>query len=116
VDGTAIEISLTPTMQLIVHKGAGRNMAWPRAEDAANHYSMGMGPNLDEALKQAIHEAVEFLKGRAGLSAAEAYALCSLAVDFRVGEAVNNVLMVYGVIPKRLFRRRTAYWAAARRR
>jgi hypothetical protein len=37
-------------------------------------------------------------------------------VDFRIGEAVNNVLMVYGVIPKRLFRRRTAYWAAARRR
>jgi acetamidase/formamidase len=46
------------------------------------------------------------------LSAAEAYALCSLAVDFRIGEAVNNVLMVYGVIPKRLFRRKTKYWAA----
>jgi acetamidase/formamidase len=110
VDGTAIEISLTPTLQLIVHKGAGGNMNWPRAEDAANHYSMGMGTNLDEALKNAIREAVEFLKGRAGLSAAEAYALCSLAVDFRIGEAVNNVLMVYGVIPKRLFRRKTAYW------
>ncbi len=111
VDGTAIEISLTPTMQLIVHKGAGRNMSWPRAEDASHHYSMGMGLNLDEALRQAIRETVDFLKGRAGLSAAEAYALCSLAVDFRIGEAVNNVLMVYGVIPKRLFRKRAAYWA-----
>jgi acetamidase/formamidase len=110
VDGTAIEISLTPTLQLIVHKGAGGSMSWPRAEDAANHYAMGMGANLDEALKNAIREAVEFLKGRAGLSAAEAYALCSLAVDFRIGEAVNNVLMVYGVIPKRLFRRKAAYW------
>jgi acetamidase/formamidase len=114
VDGTAIEISLTPTLQLIVHKRAGRNMNWPRAEDAANHYSMGMGPNLDEALKNAIREMVEFLKGRADLSAAEAYALCSLAVDFRIGEAVNNVLMVYGVISKRLFRRRLAYWAKQR--
>jgi len=112
VDGTAIEISLTPTLQLIVHKGAGRTLDWPRAEDAANHYSMGMAPTLDEALKYAIRESVEFLKGRAGLSAAEAYALCSLAVDFRIGEAVNNVLMVYGVIPKRLFRRKPAYWAA----
>ena len=111
VDGTAIEISLTPTLQLIVHKGAGTSMNWPRAEDAANHYSMGMGANLDEALKNAIREAVEFLKRRAGLSAADAYALCSLAVDFRIGEAVNNVLMVYGVIPKRLFRKRLAYWA-----
>jgi acetamidase/formamidase len=114
VDGTAIEISLTPTLRLIVHPGAGKAMKWPRAEDAANHYPMGMGSSLDEALGNAIREAVEFLKGRAGLSAAEAYALCSLAVDFRIGEAVNNVLMVYGVIPKRLFRRRVAYWAESR--
>ena len=112
VDGTAIEVSLAPTMQLIVHKGQGGNMNGPRAEDAANYYSMGMGPNIDEALRNAIREAVDFLRGRAGLSAAEAYALCSLAVDFRIGEAVNNVLMVYGVIPKRLFRQQTAYLAA----
>jgi len=32
--------------------------------------------------------------------------------NFGIGEAVNNVLMVYGVIPKRLFRRKTKYWAA----
>ena len=113
VDGTAIEISLTPTVQLIVHKGAGRDMSGPRAEDTANYYSMGMGANLDDALKNAIREAVSFLQAK-GLSAAEAYALCSLAVDFRIGEAVNNVLMVYGVIPKRLFRQQTAYWAEQR--
>ena len=111
VDGTAIEISLTPTMQLIVHEGAGKDMVWPRAEDASNYYSMGMDTNLDQALKQAIREAAGFLQGR-GLSAAEAYALCSLAVDFRIGEAVNNVQMVYGVIPKRLFRRNPDYWTA----
>jgi acetamidase/formamidase len=110
VDGTAIEISLTPTMQLIVHEGAGSDMVWPRAEDAANYYSMGMDTDLDQALKQAIREAARFLQGR-GLSAAEAYALCSLAVDFRIGEAVNNVQMVYGVIPKRLFLRSKEYWA-----
>ncbi len=114
VDGTAIEISLTPTVQLIVHKGAGRDMSSPCAEDAAHYYPMGMGNDIDEALRSAIREAVDFLKSRAGLSAAEAYALCSLAVDFRIGEAVNNVLMVYGVIPKRLFREQTAYWAEQR--
>jgi acetamidase/formamidase len=103
VDGTAIEISLTPTVELIVHKEAGRAMTWPRAEDAANWYSMGMADTLDGALKEAIRETVAFLEGR-GLSKADAYALCSLAVDFRVGEAVNNVLMVYGAIPKRLFK------------
>jgi len=102
VDGTAIEISLAPTVQLIVHKDAGRSMKWPRAEDAASYYSMGMADTLDGALKEAIAETVAFLRAR-GMPAAEAYALSSLAVDFRIGEAVNNVLMVYGVIPKRLF-------------
>jgi acetamidase/formamidase len=114
VDGTAIEISLAPTLQLMVHKGAGKRMNWPRAEDAANYYSMGMGPNLDEALKNAIREGVGFLQVHAGLSAAEAYALCSLAVDFRIGEAVNNVQMVYGVIPKHLFRQQSAYWGSTK--
>jgi acetamidase/formamidase len=114
VDGTAIEISLTPTLQLIVHAGAGSGMKWPRAEDAAHYYPMGMGSTIDEALRNAIREAVEFIKARAGLSTAEAYALCSLAVDFRIGEAVNDVLMVYGVIPKRLFRRPSAYWTKRR--
>ncbi len=102
VDGTAIEISLTPTVQLIVHPGAGHGMKWPRAEDAVNYYSMGMADTLDAALSEAIREAVLLLQSR-GLSAAEAYALCSLAVDFRIAEAVNNVLMVYGVVPKSLF-------------
>lgn len=110
VDGTAIEISLTPTVQLIVHKGAGRTMKWPRAEDTAHYYSMGMGDELGAALGNAIRETTMFLQQEAGLSAAEAYALCSLAVDFRVGEAVNNVLMVYGAIPKKLLKRRAEYW------
>jgi len=107
VDGTAIEISLTPTVQLIVHEGAGRSMTWPRAEDAAHYFPMGMGNTIDEALRNAIREAVVFLEREAQLSTTDAYALCSLAVDFRIGEAVNDVLMVYGVIPKRLFKRVT---------
>jgi acetamidase/formamidase len=112
VDGTAIEISLTPTLQLIVHPGAGHTMKWPRAEDAAHYYAMGMDTNLDEALKNAVQETVGFLQQRAGLSAADAYALASLSVDFRVGEAVNHVKMVYGVIPKKLFKQRSEYWYA----
>ena len=102
INGTAIEISLTPTLQFIVHPGAGRAMNWPRAEDRDNHYVMGMDTDLDEAARLAIRESVAFLQAHAGLSAADAYALTSLAVDFRIGEAVNHVKMVYGVIPKRL--------------
>ena len=103
VDGAAIEISLAPTLEFHVHKGAGAAMRWPRAEDAGHYYVMGMDPDLDLALKEAVSEAVGFLQTKAGLTPAQAYALASFNVDFRIGEAVNVVQMVYGVIPKKLF-------------
>ena len=103
VDGASIEISLSPTLHFVVHKGAGTIMKWPRAEDAANYYVMGMDEDLDIALKESVREAVEFMQTRAHLTPAEAYAVASFAVDFRIGEAVNQVKMVYGVIPKKLF-------------
>jgi len=104
VDGATIEISLAPTLQFVVHKGAGKRMKWPRAEDAAHDYVMGMDEDLDIALKEAVRESVEFIQRRAGVTAAEAYALSSFNVDFRIAEAVNLVKVVYGVIPKRIFR------------
>ena len=110
INGTAIEGSLTATLQFIVHKGAGRSMRWPRAEDAAHYYAMGMDLDLDEAMKQAAQETVDFLRATRGLSAADAYALASIAVDFRVAEAVDAVQMVYGAIPKKIFKQNPEYW------
>ena len=52
VNGTAIEASLTGTFQFIVHKGAGKSMFWPRAEDADFYYTMGMDLDLDVAMPQ----------------------------------------------------------------
>jgi acetamidase/formamidase len=107
VDGAAIEISLAPTLQFVVHKAAGKSMKWPRAEDAANNYVMGMDEDLDLALKEAVREAVEFVAREAHVTAAQAYALASFNIDFRIGEAVNLVKMVYGVIPKKLLQKRS---------
>jgi acetamidase/formamidase len=102
MNGTAIEISLTPTLQFIVHPGAGQAMRWPRAEDAQCHYVMAMDADLNAANRLAVRESVAFLEARAGLSTADAYALTSLAVDFRIAEAVNHVKVVYAAIPKRI--------------
>jgi acetamidase/formamidase len=110
INGTAIEASLTGTFQFIVHKGAGRAMRWPRAEDATHYYAMGMDLDLDRAMKNAAQEVVDFLRERKGLSAADAYALASIAVDFRVAEAVDAVQMVYGAIPKSIFKQNPDYW------
>jgi acetamidase/formamidase len=111
VDGTAIEASLTATLQFIVQKGAGTAMRWPRAEDASYYYAMGLDLDLNKALQEAAQETVAFLRDKKGLSAADAYALASVGVDFRVGEAVDAVQMVYGMIPKRLFKQNPDYWS-----
>ncbi len=110
IDGTAIEASLTGTFQFIVHKGAGKAMRWPRAEDATHYYSMGLDLDLDKAMKEAAQETVDFLREKKGLSTADAYALASVAVDFRVAEAVDAVQMVYGAIPKKIFKSNPEYW------
>jgi acetamidase/formamidase len=110
IDGTAIEASLTGTFQFIVHKGAGRSMRWPRAEDADHFYTMGLDLDLDRAMKEAAQQTVDFLRETKGLSTADAYALASVAVDFRVAEAVDAVQVVYGSIPKRIFKKNPEYW------
>ena len=111
INGTAIEASLTPVLQFIVHKGVGRSMKWPRAEDADNYYVMGMDRDLDVAMKEAARETVAFLQKERGLSAEDAYSLASIAVNFVVAEAVDDVLMVYGAIPKKIFSANRAFWA-----
>jgi acetamidase/formamidase len=111
VNGTAIEASLTATLQFIVHKGDGKSMRWPRAEDAAYYYAMGMDLDLNVAMRQATRETVDFLREEFGLSPADAYALASIGVDFRIAEAVDSVQMVYGMIPKRLFKKKREYWS-----
>ncbi len=110
VDGTAIETSLTPTFQFIVHKGKGKHLNWPRAETPTHYISMGVDRDLNVAMKAATQEAVNFLMQEKGLSARDAYQLASIAVDFRVAEAVNLNQMIYGMIPKSLFRKQAPYW------
>jgi acetamidase/formamidase len=111
VDGNAMEASMAPTLQFIVHPGMGKAMTYPRAEDAQNFYILGMDPDLDLALKKAVKETVIFLQGR-GLSASDAYSLASVGVDFAVSEAVDRNLVIYGKIPKAIFKTKQEYWAA----
>jgi acetamidase/formamidase len=111
INGTAIEASLTPVLQFIVHKGGGKSMRWPAAEDAAHYYVMGMNADLDLALKEAVQETIAFLQRERGLSPADAYSLASIGVNFVVGEAVDGVLMVYGAIPKKIFSTNRDFWA-----
>jgi acetamidase/formamidase len=109
VDGTAIETSLTTTVQFFVHKNVGA--PWPRAENRTHFITMGIDVDLDAALAISLQEAVDFLRAEMGLSAADAYTLCSVAVDFEIAEAVNFTKVVHGKIPKGIFKHVPRYWA-----
>jgi acetamidase/formamidase len=110
VTGTAIEISQTATFQFAVRTDLV--LTWPRAETVTHYIAMGMDVDLDIAMQLALQEAVMFLQREKGLSAGDAYSLCSLAVDFEVAEFVNHVKVVHGMIPKSIFKSNPPYWAA----
>src|SRR5262245_15477116 len=108
VDGGAIEISLKPTLQFIVHKG--KRIKQPRVETATDYLTTGLDVDLNVATRIALQEAVDFLHTEKGMTAADAYALSSLAIDLGIGEAVDVVNLVYAKIPKKIFKSNPEFW------
>jgi len=76
----------------------------PMAESPTHWIVMGFHKDLNEAMKIAIREAIAFLTKNKGLTSEEAYALCSLAVDFRVTQVVDGNKGIHGMIPKDIFK------------
>jgi acetamidase/formamidase len=101
VSGTAIETSLHGTIEIVLHKD--RTLRWPRAETPTHYVSMGLHPDLDEAARRATSEMVDFLVHEKGLSASDAYILCSVALDLRVTQLVDGTKGIHGMLAKRLF-------------
>ena len=101
----ALEMCLTGHFRLDLEKGGGAKdpvLRFPRAETATHFISMGLHEDLDLAMKRALREMIAFIVSRANLSAADAYQLCSLAVDFRVTQTVNGEKGVHGMLRKGL--------------
>ena len=96
---TAIETALEGEFELIVHKAA---LSYPRAETPTHWITMGMDPDLDQCLAIALRDMIALLGERAGLSVADAYTLCSVAVDFRVTQTVNTHRGVHAMVAKSL--------------
>src|SRR5499433_2174961 len=108
VNGTAIETSLTGNFQFILHKR--KRLEVPRAETKNHYILMGLDVDLNQAMKKAVQETVKFLVEEKGLNRTDAFSLASIAVDFKVAEAVDQVLLVVGMIPKKIFKSNPEYW------
>jgi acetamidase/formamidase len=63
--------------------------------------AMGMSPNLDEAVRQAVREMISLLGNVAGLSRKDAYSLCSLGLELRVTQLVDGNKGIYDMMAKR---------------
>jgi len=108
VTNPSLEVSLTGYFQFIVHKG--RTLKMPQVETPTHYIFFGMHDSLDECMRQATLETVEFLQKRNKLDFYDAYALTSTAVDFTVARALLPMQMVYSFVPKHIFTAKTDYW------
>jgi acetamidase/formamidase len=101
---TAIETALVGDFELIVHKSAdlAAPLAYPRGETPTHWITMGMDPDLDQCMAMALRDMIVLLGERGGLSRADAYTLCSLAVDFRITQTVNGSRGVHAMVAKKL--------------
>jgi acetamidase/formamidase len=102
VDLTAIETGLRGRFQFIVRKDM--KLTWPRAETPTHWMVMGLNPNLEEAMKIAVRETIDFITGRfPHLTRQEAYMIASVAVDYHVTQVVDGTKGIHGMIPKAIF-------------
>ncbi len=99
VDVTAIETSMDGVLRLILRRDLP--FTAPIAETPTDIITMGFGHTLDAALAQALTQMIQFLEKFVGITAEEAYVLCSLAVHFHITQTVNRPhLGVHGLLPK----------------
>jgi len=102
VDLTAIETGMRGKFQFIVRKDM--KLAWPRAETPTHWIVMGLHPNLEEAMKIAVRETIDFITKRfPHLTREEAYMIASVAVDYHVTQVVDGTKGIHGMIPKAIF-------------
>jgi acetamidase/formamidase len=92
---------LPGSVQIFVRKG--KPIHWPRAETPAHFITMGLNTDLDEAARMATREMIDFLVSEKRLSRDDAYILCSLAVDLRVTQLVDQTKGVHAMLPKAVF-------------
>lgn len=98
---TAIECSLTPTFELIVHKNM--KLTTPMGETKNAWIAVGLDKDLDEAMKKSVREYLQIANDKYGMTKQDALLFGSAAIDFEVSQVVDIVKGIHGVIPKEMF-------------
>jgi acetamidase/formamidase len=98
VCGTAIESPMRLALTFDLVKGA--NLPFPRFETSgpvSRHFdakgylvTTGIGPDLMAGARAAVMRMIDEISAAQGMSAAEAYMLCSVCADLRISEVVDQ--------------------------
>ena len=112
VCGTAIETPMRATVRLTVRKDypvlepqflTGGPLI-TRTNTAPYYVTDGIAPDLLEATRKAIRHMIAHLERAHGLARADAYMLCSVAVDLKIAEVVDAPNWVVGAyLPQSIF-------------
>jgi acetamidase/formamidase len=95
---TAIEAALGGTFEFHVRRDL--RLKSPRAETPSDFITMGFDEDLDDAAKAALRAMIALIRERSGLSAQDAYTLCSIAADLRVTQMVDGNKGIHCVLAK----------------
>jgi acetamidase/formamidase len=99
---TGIETALEEVeLEFIVRKDMKLDL--PMAETPTHWITMGFHQDLNEAMRIALREAINFISTNKNMSREEAYMLCSMVVDFRVTQIVDGNRGIHSMIPKSVF-------------
>ena len=109
---TALEHSMRATFRFtLLKKGdpripsASGSLEKPLGETPHYWIAIGLNPDLDDAMKDAVREAIRFLSEVMGMDRAVAYAYLSAATDFNVSQVVDRTKGIHALIRKSDFRR-----------
>ena len=107
---TALEHSMRATFRLTLLKqgdpripSASGSLTKPFGETKDHWIALGLNPDLDEAMKDAVREALRFLHEKLGMDRAIALAYMSAATDFNVSQVVDRTKGIHALIRKRDF-------------
>lgn len=99
IDVTAIETSMNGTIKINLRQDL--QITSPMAETPTHIISLGFGNSLDAAFESALKQMISWLEKNVGISAEDAYILCSIAVNFHITQVVNIPNKgVHGMLPK----------------
>lgn len=99
--GTAIEASINARIEVTAISDVA--VTSPVMFVGSSWITHGFGDTLDQAMRMAAEQMLWALTDRLGLTADDAYSLCSVAVDFGVTQVVDGTVGCHGILDTGIF-------------